>query len=278
MSLDLAFQDYGEGPPLVILHGLFGSGRNWTGIARRLAEAWHVYALDLRNHGDSPWAETMDYPAMAGDVSAFLDRQGLDRVALLGHSMGGKTAMALALAQPERIGSLTVVDIAPVAYSQTHQGYVEALQALDLGGITRRAEADAALQASIPEAGIRAFLLQNLVARDGGFAWRFNLAALGAGMAEISGFPEAPGQGAYDGRTFFLGGGLSDYITAEHQGAIARLFPRAAVETVAGAGHWVHAEAPERFLEALQAFLTETVDPRGHAGSERGVDDDVQRT
>ena len=278
MSLDLAFQDYGEGPPLVILHGLFGSGRNWTGIARRLAEAWHVYALDLRNHGDSPWAEAMDYPAMAGDVGAFLDRQGLDRVALVGHSMGGKTAMALALTRPERIGSLTVVDIAPVAYPQTHQGYVEALQALDLGGITRRADADAALQASIPEAGIRAFLLQNLVARDGGFAWRFNLAALGAGMAEISGFPETPERGIYEGRTFFLGGGLSDYITADHHAAIGRLFPRAGIETVAGAGHWVHAEAPGPFLEALQGFLAGTVDPREHAGPERGVDDDVQRT
>ena len=278
MSLDLAFQDYGEGLPLVILHGLFGSGRNWTGIARRLAAAWHVYALDLRNHGDSPWAEAMDYPAMAGDVSAFLDRQGLDRVALVGHSMGGKTAMALALTQPERIGSLTVVDIAPVTYPQTHQGYVEALQALNLGGITRRAEADVALRSSIPEAGIRAFLLQNLVARDGGFAWRFNLAALGAGMAGISGFPEAPGQGGYDGPTLFLGGGLSDYITADHRDVIRRLFPRASVETIAAAGHWVHAEAPEPFLEALQAFLAETVDPRGRAGSERGVDDDAQRT
>ena len=259
MSLDLSFQDYGEGPPLVILHGLFGSGRNWTAIARRLAEAWHVYALDLRNHGDSPWADDMDYRAMAADVYAFLERQGLEQVPVVGHSMGGKTAMALALMQPERVTSLTVVDIAPVAYAETHQAIVDALQSLDLDGISRRADADAALQPAVPEAGIRAFLLQNLVAKDGSFAWRFNLAALEAGMPAISGFPEQLVERCYGKRTLFLHGGLSDYVRPDHHAVIHRQFPMASIEEIEGAGHWVHAEKPDRFLEVLRAFLAETV-------------------
>ena len=255
MSLRLAHREFGQGPPLVILHGLFGSARNWSSIARRLAETWTVYALDLRNHGESPWAEAVDYTDMAADVLGFLDERGIERAPLIGHSMGGKTAMTLALTHAERVGPLVVVDIAPVAYGHSMLAYVEAMAALDPAGLERRAEADAQLQAHVPEPGIRAFLLQNLVQRQGGFAWQLNLAALGAGMAAIGGFPNALAERAYEGRTLFLGGAESDYIRPEHHAAIYRLFPNAEFEDIPGAGHWVHAEAPESFLAHVGDFL-----------------------
>lgn len=260
MAVQLAYRDVGSGPPLVILHGLFGSGRNWTRLARQLGETWQVFALDLRNHGDSPWTEGMSYPALAEDVLAFLDRQGLETATVVGHSMGGKTAMALALLYPERVKALVVVDMAPVAYETGFRPYIEAMQRLDLHRLSRRAEADAGLQAAVPDPGIRAFLLQNLVANPNGFAWRLNLAALAAGMAAIGDFPETLTGRTYGGRTLFLGGGLSDYIGEGHRPTIHRLFPGAGIEMLPGVGHWVHAEAPETFLARVQAFLGDTAE------------------
>lgn len=255
MSLQLAHREFGEGPPLVVLHGLFGSARNWSSMARHLGESWRVYALDLRNHGESPWAEAVDYQTMAADVLAFLDEKGIERAAVLGHSMGGKTAMTLALTQAERVGPLVVVDIAPVQYTHSMLPYVEAMTALELADLGRRAEADARLEPHVPERGIRAFLLQNLVQRDGVFAWQLNLAALGAGMETISGFPREVMERNYAGSTLFLGGAQSDYIRPEHHGEIYRLFPQAEFEDIPGAGHWVHAEAPESFLAHVRDFL-----------------------
>ena len=255
MSLRLAHREFGEGPPLVVLHGLFGSARNWSSMARRLAESWTVYALDLRNHGESPWAEAVDYPTLAADVLAFMDGKGIERPAVLGHSMGGKTAMTLALSHGERVGTLVVVDIAPVEYTHSMLPYVEAMAALDLAGLGRRAEADARLQPHVPDRGIRAFLLQNLVQKDGGFAWQLNLAALGAGMPAISGFPREAMERAYGGRTLFLGGAQSDYIRPEHHAPIYQLFPNAEFADIPDAGHWVHAEAPESFLAHVRDFL-----------------------
>jgi len=263
MGLELAHQETGSGPPLVILHGLFGSGRNWTRVARQLGEAWRVYAIDLRNHGDSPWTAEMSYPAMADDVRAFLDQQGLEQVSLVGHSMGGKTAMTLALLHPDRVKDLIVVDIAPSAYEMTLQAYVDAMQALDLDSMSRRAEADAGLQIAVPDPVIRGFLLQNLIAKEGQFAWRLNLAALAAGMAAISAFPDELSERVYTGRSLFLGGGLSDYIRPKHHADIRRLFPQASIEMVPGVGHWIHAEAPEAFLAQLDAFLGNTVGQEG---------------
>ena len=258
MTVDLAAQVLGEGPPLVVLHGLFGSGRNWSGLARKLAERRRVHLLDLRNHGDSPWHDEVGYAAMATDVEAYLDSHGLEQVEVIGHSMGGKTAMTLALARPEQVATLLVVDIAPVAYGHSHEGFAEAMQALDLAAVTRRGDADQALAAAVPDPGIRAFLLQNLVARDGGYAWRLNLAALQAGMAALIGFPPPAPGARYDGPTLFLGGGLSDYIGPEHHAAIDAHFPRAEVDHLPDAGHWVHAEQPAAFLERAQAFLDST--------------------
>ncbi len=256
MTVELSHAEYGAGPPLVILHGLFGSARNWTSLARQLGETHHVYALDLRNHGASGWAETMTYEEMAGDVRAFLARHGLEGAVVMGHSMGGKTAMCLALEEGSLIGRLIVVDIAPVAYSHTHGPLIAAMQGADLAGATRRGEVDRQLAAQIPEAALRSFLLQNLVTEEGRLRWRINLDALAANMAVLTGYPDDLEGRRYDGPAFFLSGAGSDYVLPEHHGAIRTLFPQAEIDAIEGAGHWVHAEQPRAFLERVQTFLS----------------------
>lgn len=255
MPLDLSFTDVGAGPPLVILHGLFGSGRNWASLARQLGETYRVFTLDLRNHGLSPWAESMSYREMAGDVAAFLARHGLEGAAVMGHSMGGKTAMLLALEEGHLVGRLIVVDIAPVAYGHSHLSLIDAMRGVDLGQVSRRNEVDAALEDAVPDAGLRGFLLQNLVSQGGRLRWRINLAALGANMASLIGYPDNLDGLRYGGLALFLGGAASDYLRADHHPRIRALFPAAEIDAIAGAGHWVHAEQPRAFLARVQAFL-----------------------
>jgi len=254
-ALDLAFSDTGAGRPIVILHGLFGSKRNWGAIAKAQSAHHRVLCLDMRNHGESPWADEMTYSAMAADVARFIQRHGLGPVDLVGHSMGGKAAMTLALAHPELLNSLTVVDIAPAPSPGTFIHYVAALSKMDLSAVASRKDADALLAPAEANAGIRAFLLQNLESGPEGFRWRVNLAALAGAMEDLLDFPSpAPGQ-AYDGPALVLAGGASDYITPQHHAGIHRLFPKARIEVVAGAGHWLHAEAPNLFLRHLADFL-----------------------
>lgn len=256
-GLPLSFLEAGDtvgGTPLLVLHGLFGSARNWQGIARRLGEQRHVYALDLRNHGGAPWAPGMSYPEMAADVLRFLDDRGFPRATVLGHSMGGKTAMALALAHPDRVDRLIVADIAPVAYTHTHAPFVAAMKAARLDGLTRRGEVEAQLAEAVPEASLRSFLLQNLVLEQGAFRWRINLDAIDANMDALIGFPDV-GDATYGGPALFIGGTASEYITADSEPAIRRHFPKARVEMMAGAGHWVHAERPDEFTALVEAFL-----------------------
>ena len=255
MAIDLAFRELGEGPPLVVLHGLFGSARNWTSVAKKLAESWKVYAVDLRNHGDSPWSEEMSYPAMAADILNFLDARKIDRVNLLGHSMGGKAAMVTALTRKQRIGSLIIVDIAPAPSGSGLASYVDAMRSIDLVGISRRAEVEARLEPFVPDPNVRRFLTQNLITAGDGYEWRLNLAALAIQMSNLSGFPAEMLNQVYEGPTLFLGGGFSDYIRSEHHALIRRLFPNSDIEIVPNAGHWVHAEAPENFTRCVQAFL-----------------------
>lgn len=255
MAVALAHVEYGAGPPVIILHGLFGASANWTMVARRLAEHFHVFALDLRNHGASPWAPRMDYAAMAEDVAGFIAAQGLDRAALIGHSMGGKIAMTLALSSPELVERLVVVDIAPTPRPPTHMAFVEAMLALDLHGMTRRTAADAALQPSIPNDAERLFLLQNLVAGPDGLRWRLNLATIRDEMAQLSGFPAFDEAAAYRGPTLVIRGANSDYVEDRDLPEFARLFPAYQLVTIAGAGHWVHAERPTEFLAAVTPFL-----------------------
>ncbi len=255
MAVALAFAEFGAGPPVLILHGLFGAGTNWTTVAQRLAARFHVFALDLRNHGASPWAEPMDYAAMAEDVAAFIAARGLGRVALIGHSMGGKAAMALALTAPRLVERLVVVDIVPVAHMPQHSAELEAMRTLDLRGVNRRAAADALLRLRIPDDAVRHFLLQNLVAAPDGLKWRLNLAALAAAMATLSGFPAFATGTAYRGPVLLVRGERSDYAADRDLPAFRDIFPTLEVVTIAGAGHWVHAERLEEFLTAVMPFL-----------------------
>jgi pimeloyl-ACP methyl ester carboxylesterase len=250
----LAMTEAGAGPPIVLLHGLFGAGQNWGGIRSVLARRFRVLTPDLRNHGSSGREAAMTYAAMAADVAETMDAAGMPRAAVLGHSMGGKVAMALALAHPERVDRLVVADIAPVRYPPALRGYVAAMQAIPLRhGLTRR-EADAILAAAIPEANIRAFLVQNLRFEADPPAWRLGLAEIAAAMPDIEDFPAPPGA-RFDGPVLVLAGERSGYIRAEHHALFRAIFPGVAFATVAAAGHWVHAENPSGFLALLQPFL-----------------------
>ncbi len=259
MTIDpvaLAATEQGEGPPVVILHGLFGSAQNWGTVARRLAATQRVITADLRNHGLSPHTGSMDYPAMAADVAALIQARAGGRAAVIGHSMGGKVAMWLALTRPELVERLVVVDVAPVSYRPALQAYAAAMRALPLRAGMRRAEADAALASAITDPGERAFLLQNLrFDADGPPAWRLNLAAIEPAVPAISAFPDPPAAAHYDGPALVVSGERSSYVRAEHHPTVLRLFPRAAFVVVPGAGHWVHAEAPQPFLRAVEPFL-----------------------
>lgn len=256
MTVRLAAVEYGAGPPVAILHGLFGSGRNWATIARRLAARHRVIALDLRNHGASPWAESMDYGEMAADVLATLAALGCPRAALIGHSMGGKTAMIAALADPATVERLVVVDIAPVVYQPHHLGLVQAMRALDLTAIGRRAEADRRLAAAVPDPAERGFLLQNLIFESGEPPrWRINLDAIERELPALGDFPAPPADAAYRGPALFVAGSRSDYVLPADEPEIRRLFPRARLVRIAEAGHWVHAEQPQALLDALAPFL-----------------------
>lgn len=256
MSLELAHIAHGEGgPPVVILHGLLGSARNWTAIAKQLGATHQVLAVDLRNHGASPWADQMTYDQMAEDVRAFLDRREIAAAAVIGHSMGGKVAMRLALSHGERVERLVVVDIAPVTYRRSFNAYVDAMRALDLSQVTRRSDADAMLAEQITEPGVRGFLLQNLVSAEGGLAWRIPLQTLAHNMPELMGFPPSAEPQQYNGSCLFVSGARSDYVRPEHHEQILRLFSNAQFVALENAGHWVHAEAPGRFLEVVGGFL-----------------------
>lgn len=246
----------GQGRPVALLHGLFGSAQNFGAVQKALAAAGHrVLALDLRNHGASPRAAGMDYPAMAADVAETLAAAGALPAAVLGHSMGGKAAMALALTRPEAVARLVVADVAPVRYPPRLRGYVEAMRALPLRpGLTRR-EADAALAAAVPEAAVRGFLLQNLRFETDPPRWRLGLVEIAAAMPAIEGFDGIPEGARYDGPVLVLAGERSDYIRPEHHALFRALFPAAEFATVPEAGHWVHAENPAGFLALVGPFL-----------------------
>jgi len=244
------------GPALVILHGLFGSARNWHGIATRLAARQRVVSVDLRNHGRSPRAPDMDYAAMAGDVLALIEQLGLARPLLAGHSMGGKVAMTLALQAPARLAALVVVDIAPITYPDRFSPLVDAMRALDLEHLGTRAEAERALAARVPEAALRAFLLHNL-ARDGRgrWHWRVNLDAVQAALPALLGFPALEPGCRYPGPALLIRGAASNAAAPAHEQGMRARFPRLTVRTVEGAGHWPHAERPDAFLACLTPFL-----------------------
>lgn len=249
----LAVTSLGEGAPVVFLHGLFGQGRNFAAIARPLAARARVLLLDLRNHGTSPHADGMDYRDMAHDVAETLDAEGVGAAAVIGHSMGGKVAMTLALTEPARVSRLLVSDIAPRPYTGTLARYAEAMRALPLSPGLTRAAADAALATAVPDAGVRAFLLHSLRFDTAPPSWRVGLQQISAGMPDILAFPDVTAP--YDGPALFVSGDRSDYITPEDRPRIRALFPRARFASVKSAGHWVHADQPEAFRAIVDAFL-----------------------
>ena len=245
------------GPRVAFCHGLFGQGKNWTGIARGLATDHRVTLLDLPNHGRSGWTDELSYAAMADAVHALLAQEAPGyEVTLVGHSMGGKVAMALALRHPTLVRRLCVVDVSPVRYRSmgTFAGYVRGMRALDLNTLTDRAAADRGLQEAVPDPTVRGFLLQNL-RRDGqGWRWQMNLQLLGDHLDVLGDWP-TPSAPPYPGPTLWVAGAGSDYITSDYAPAMRQLFPRVTLLTVKNAGHWVHSEQPEVFLAALKAFL-----------------------
>ena len=231
-------------PALLIVHGLFGSARNWGAIAKRLADSREVICVDMRNHGESPWADTHGYADLATDLAEVVAQEG-GRLDLLGHSMGGKAAMMLALRQPEMVNRLLVADIAPVAYTHSQTHLIEAMRSMRLSQIDSRAQADAELARSVDTASVRAFLLQSLDLRTDPARWRLNLDVLEREMDRITGWPEISGQ--FEGPALFLSGARSDYVQAEHRPVIKALFPEAKFAKLPDAGHWLHAEAPRPF-------------------------------
>ncbi|QPM92121.1 alpha/beta fold hydrolase [Pseudooceanicola algae] len=240
-----------EATPLVIAHGLYGSARNWGVIARRLAVDRSVIAVDMRNHGLSPQAASHSYPDMAADLAEVIAAEGRP-CALLGHSMGGKAAMALALTQPERVERLIVADIAPVSYGHSQQKFIDAMRAVDLASVTRRSDAEAQLADQGVERALQSFFTQSLDIQAK--AWRLNLDVLQAEMARIIGFPEDLGT-PYTGRALFLTGAESDYVRPQDRPRIKTLFPQAVFAKLPGAGHWLHADKPREFEAAVAHFL-----------------------
>ncbi|WP_246209599.1 alpha/beta fold hydrolase [Pikeienuella piscinae] len=243
-------------PPLVLAPGLFGAARNWRALAKRMCARRRVVAVDMRNHGASPWSDRHDYPAMAGDLAALIQRLGAP-AAVLGHSMGGKAAMALAETRPELVERLIVADIAPVAYDHDLFAEIEAMRAVPLAGMTRRAEVEAALAPRIEAPAVRSFLAQSAIL-DEAPRWSLNLDALEAHMDALTGYPELGGR--YEGPVLMLYGAVSDYVTPAHHDAILERFPAARFQALEGAGHWLHADRPREFLDAVNGFLDEGVD------------------
>lgn len=253
-GMQLNFHHVGDGPPIVLLHGLLGSSGNWLGIGRRLAARFSVLAVDLRNHGRSPHKEEMSYAQMAEDLAEFLDHRGLAATHLLGHSMGGKVAMQFALSNPARVRRLIVADISPRNTPPEHHELLDALQSLELAQYRSRGALDAALAGRVPDAVMRAFLLKNAVpAENGGLKWQPNLMGIQANYLRLT---EAVNGGRPFGRpTLFLRGEQSSYITERDMPEIRRLFPEASLQVVKGAGHWLHADAPQEFTRLVLGFL-----------------------
>ena len=244
---------YGEGPPLVILHGLFGQSDNWATLARAWSNQFRVIIIDQRNHGQSPHDAAFSYELMADDLAETLDILNLESVQLIGHSMGGKTAMFFAQKYPQRLTKLIVADIAPRAYAPHHGEIIAALKTLPLERLKDRNSADHELSKGIPDFGTRQFLLKNLYRNDsGGFSWRFNLEAISAQISEVG--KAMPGS-IVETPTLFVRGAKSKYITDQDQRDIAHQFTNVRFETISDAGHWLHAEQPEAFGKVVLDFL-----------------------
>lgn len=251
--MKLNYKVFGEGEPLIILHGLMGMLDNWQTQAKMMEHRFKVYIVDLRNHGHSPNSEEHNYEAMCGDVIELMEDLGIESAHLLGHSMGGKVVMKIAEEHPERMQKLVVADIGPKEYPVRHHLILAGLRSVPLDSIQRRSEAEPYLAQHIEEAGVRQFLMKSLYHPErGAFAWRFNLDAIEHNIELVGESVEEMG---FDGETLFIRGGRSDYILDEDWADIKTLFPNAYLETIDGAGHWLHAEKPQEFVDAVLDFL-----------------------
>lgn len=242
------------GPDVLLLHGLFGMGSNLGMLARALEDGYRVHSLDLPDHGRSPWSGGTDLPRIANAVRGWMRAADVERAHLVGHSLGGKVAMQLALAEPRAVTSLVAADIAPVAYPGSHDAVFAALAAVEAAAVASRREAGELLRRYLEEEAVVQFLLLSLARRDDGrWAWRFDRAGLEANYPAYLAAPTAPGP--YPGPALFLRGGRSPYVADEHLPAIRERFPAAKVETLADCGHWLHAEEPARFNRLVRSFL-----------------------
>lgn len=252
--MKLNYKTFGEGKPLIILHGLFGSLDNWLTLGKEFAEFRKVYLVDQRNHGQSPHSDEFSYEAMAADLDEFIQEHDIHDAAILGHSMGGKTAMTYAVSYSGDWDRIIVVDIAPKYYPVHHQGIIDALRKLEIGSMKTRGEAEDALSADLKDEGQRMFLLKNLRRnKEGGFSWKMNLDAIEENIEDI-------GQGLEERRStekpaLFIRGEKSHYVNDKDFILINQHFPNARIETIKGAGHWVHAEKPEALFEMVRDFL-----------------------
>jgi esterase len=253
-SMEQGSGQHGDGPHVVLLHGLFGTAKNLGAVARGLSQQAHVLSLDLRNHGDSPHGADMDYATMARDVAETMDAAGMASACVVGHSMGGKVAMMLALTQPAQVEKLVVMDIAPIPYAHSYDGYVEAMKAIPLNNEVNRKAANEILSAPIPDADLRIFLLSNLVLGENPH-WRFGLDEIGGAMRGLLDWRPPANAAPYTGPALFLRGGNSDYVQEPATAPIKALFPAAEIQTIEHAAHWLHAEQPKAVIAALQAFL-----------------------
>lgn len=254
-KMKLNFRILGEGAPLIILHGVFGSSDNWQTVGKVLAEQYKVYLVDLRNHGNSPHSDDFNYDLMAKDIRELIDDEDIESAYLLGHSMGGKVAMTFSNKYPEKVKKLIVVDIAPKAYAPHHQQIFDGFHAVDLENIKSRGEADKQMSEVISNMGIRQFILKNLYRdKNATFSWKLNLEVIKREASKI-------GEGLVPNTPFkkpalFIAGGKSDYIQETDHEMIRSIFQNTEIITIEGAGHWVHAEKPTELVNAVTAFLT----------------------
>ncbi|MEM9859281.1 MAG: alpha/beta fold hydrolase [Bacteroidota bacterium] len=251
--MNLFYRELGKGQPLIILHGLFGASDNWLSIAKVLSEHFKVYLIDQRNHGQSPHDDEFSYPAMAEDLKTFIEQHKIDNPVILGHSMGGKTAMQFALDNQDAFEKLIVVDIGPKAYPVHHRTILDGLLSINLSTLASRGEADKQLSEYIPELGVRQFLLKNLGRGPNGFEWKVNLPVINDKIEIIGRGTE--GKLENDKEVLFIRGANSNYILDEDVELIDQTFPTARLETVENAGHWVHAEKPQEVIDLVLSFI-----------------------
>lgn len=254
--MKLFYRKYGSGEPVIILHGLFGISDNWVTHAKRLAEKYQVFVPDLRNHGQSPHSSIFNYQAMVDDLMVFMKENKLEKAMIIGHSMGGKVAMNFSIEHPYMVQKLVVIDISPRPYNtrSVHEDIIAAMQSVNFNEVDYRRDVEEKLKVHVKSQRIRWFILKNLHRLNRGrLAWRINIDSIADNMENI-----AAGivfEGAYPGPTMFVRGSESDYITEKDEEMVLQFFPNATIETIEGANHWVHADAPDELCQLLSSFL-----------------------